>query len=671
MLIARLRFVFIGILVPTSLCSISYSFAALTGHRNRKRLQIASWSGLRGWAFSSQVCEASSQSKDAFNDCTQGLHSKWEDSSSTPDQDEDKDDNEDDDEDDDEEEEEEDDTAPEGITLSVINERNGRLLLREIFPLTNYWAYWIDLQWNVKRIAPGRVVVMSVSRSGCKGLRQAAQHLARMGSLFAEHLTPSAHWIWVFIKGGQTLSETTVIEGSDNTYIETQLVLKQKQFHPNIADSLEKERWHFCDNEDGLGELCDETSPAPLPVPLQPKLSLTSVDPLESVPVIITAGKRFRYLCYTLMRILAAPGVHPENLLVVLGDTSRQTLKVLHLLNINHITLPTHGTGNTKLFHYYRDVFAFIAKTYNDSQNVIMMDEDVEVSPDFFSFMSQTLWLLQHDPSVYCINGHGKHKTISHDIHKVLRGRSMVAWGYALSVTFVKEALKSWLNVAEDVQDFYDLWLYQHVANGRDCIFPDVSRTKHYGIGINTVPFQTESFFQAIPLVEESGVLLTNTSRLTLPLWKHDLTESIKGAKVLTGNPCSETFIPTPATPTTYVIYVNMTKTSDGWPDCWNYYKLLKCLGAWDLTPFSTSPHGLHEGVATFMLSPNATVHAVGVPYSSYSYLRHPSITPWRATPTEGEYEMFTAGFAFPGSIEEIKNRNMTSETLLKQLTWA
>ena len=34
----------------------------------------------------------------------------------------------------------------------------------------------------------------------------------------------------------------------------------------------------------------------------------------------------------------------------------------------------------------------------------LVLEEDLDVSPDFFSFFSQTVRLLEEDPSIYCIS---------------------------------------------------------------------------------------------------------------------------------------------------------------------------------------------------------------------------------------------------------------------------
>ncbi|XP_066956986.1 protein O-linked-mannose beta-1,2-N-acetylglucosaminyltransferase 1-like [Macrobrachium rosenbergii] len=518
--------------------------------------------------------------------------------------------------------------------------------------------------WYTRRIAAGRIVVMSVSMTGCSGLRQAAVLLGRMGSLFAEHLTPSAHWIWVFIMGGRTISETAVIDGSVNANIHTTLLvsedppLDQKTFRRS-----EQRRWQFCDTQDGMGGLCDEYNPSPLPLPTPPGLKHASKDALKDVPVIVTAGVRHQYLYHSLSTILSAAGVHPNNILVALGDAPKPTRELLGLLGMKYTILPTYGDGNKKLFRYYKNVFQLILARFPKAQNVIIIDEDVEVSPDFFSFMSQTMWLLQHEPTLYCINGLGRPQGVAYNSSKVLRGEAQVSWGYAISITFVQEALSIWLQAPDDLGSQYDFWLYLHVAKGRECVFPEVSRSRHYGTGINTDGFITEKYFLSSPLEKESGIQLPTTNRLRLTTWRQDLSASLQTATVLEGNPCSPAFLPRPPTPATFVFYVNMNKNPDGRPDISDYFPVATCLGAWGL-----SPVGLHEGVATFTVSFNVTLHVMGVPFSSYAHLRHPRIKPWALEAARNEEKRIVEAALAQNSRLVIRNLNLTSGDLIHKL---
>ncbi|XP_071548638.1 protein O-linked-mannose beta-1,2-N-acetylglucosaminyltransferase 1-like isoform X3 [Panulirus ornatus] len=512
-----------------------------------------------------------------------------------------------------------------GITLSILDQRRASTIFHKVFPLGQYWAHWADLEWHLSRVAAGRIVVMTVAVSGTVGLRHAAHQLAQLGSLFALHLTPLAHWTWVFVKGGRTISETAVIQ--DHAPHHAHLILPLSLL-PTPSDNnsyLQHQRWQYCAAHGAMGGLCDEYSPDPLPGPTAGPVVHQAA--LAGVPVVVTAGNRYQYLYHTLTTLLAAPGAQHDNLLVVLGDAPPATTQLLRLINVNFTTLPVHGRDNNKLFRYYRSVFHLVAHTFPDAPAVILLDEDVQVSPDFFSFMSQTLWLLHADPTLYCINAYSAtgFNGIAHDPHTVLRARVQVEWGYALSLEFVNEVVRIWPKVASEGDTlFYDEWLYKHGSGGRECVFPEVTRTLHYGIGVNSDAWSTEAYFQSKPLVRRPHVPLEDVGRLLLPQWKEHFSSSIRDATPLTGNPCRRNFVPPVRAATNFVFFYSMRKKPDGEPDYKNFYFAAKCLNAWGV-----SEQGLHERVLTVRVSLLATVYLVGAPHSPYAHLRPRGITPW------------------------------------------
>ncbi|XP_042883772.1 protein O-linked-mannose beta-1,2-N-acetylglucosaminyltransferase 1-like [Penaeus japonicus] len=513
----------------------------------------------------------------------------------------------------------------EGLTLTVLNQRNAAVVFHKVFPLGQYWAHYADLQWHMDRVASGRVVVITVAVSGTVGLRQAAHQLAQLGSLFALHLTPMAHWTWVFVKGGRTISETVILRGVAQHHAHLLLPLSDLPSPTQSSNqSLQQQRWQYCQLHGAMGGLCDEHSPDPLPPPSPPTLAHQSA--LANVPVVVTAGARHQYLYHTLNTLLAAPGAQRSNVLVVLGDAPQPTTQLLRLINVNFTQVPVHGKDNFKLFRYYRSVFQLVARTFPDAPAVIFLDEDVEVSPDFFSFMSQTLWLLREDPTLYCINGFSisGYEGRAFKKSQLFRGSVQVQWGYAVALDFVREALASWEQATSNTM-LYDFWLYMNIRKLRECVFPEVSRTRHFGIGINTIPYLKEAVIR-MPLQIEAPIALQEVSVLKIQSWQKYISQEITEATVLTGNPCRDSFLPSPATARTYVFYYQLN-ILPGWgntPNYFQYHVVVQCLGLWSL-----SEQGHHRGVSVVRFSLNSTLYLVGVPYSFYSNLQQPGNTPW------------------------------------------
>ncbi|MPC32273.1 Protein O-linked-mannose beta-1,2-N-acetylglucosaminyltransferase 1 [Portunus trituberculatus] len=205
-------------------------------------------------------------------------------------------------------------TSPnEGVTLTVLNQRQGTILVHRVFPLGQYWAHWADLEWHLQRVAPGRVVVLAIAVSGAVGLRHAAVRLAALGSLFVLHLPPTAHWTWVFIKGGRTLSETVTLHSRGAHHAHLLLPLSSLPYPPSSEP-----RWHFCATHGAMGGLCDEHDPDPLPPPKPAPVARQAA--LAHVPIIVTAGARHHQ---TLWLLRADPSLYCINTYSATGFSKR------------------------------------------------------------------------------------------------------------------------------------------------------------------------------------------------------------------------------------------------------------------------------------------------------------------------------------------------------------
>ena len=543
----------------------------------------------------------------------------------------------------------------------------------QVFPLWQYWAHWADLEWHLQRIAPGRVVVMAVSVDGLVGLRRATHLLAHLGSLLAPHLPPQAYWTWVFIKGGRTISETaiTTSHGTHHSHLHlplSDMPLPIARMYSGSNVVLEEIRWRYCSHRGVMGGLCDEHSPDPLPPPRTSRV--TNQVALAGVPVVVTAGTRHQYLYHTLTTVLTAVGIEPQNLLIVLGDALQSASQLLLLLNVPHVTLPVEAGTNSKLFQFYRNVFQLLADRYPDAAYAIILDEDVEVSLDFFSFMSQTLPLLNSDPTLCCVNGHAAEGFLglAHDNTRVFRGSTQVEWGYGITLDFVREALSVW-EISGQNTLLYDFWLYMNVQKGRECIYPEVSRTRHFGMGVNTNSYLKEAGPLLMPLVREAPVTLHNVHRLQLDMWRTDLSQNISSAKVLQGNPCHASFLPFPPSSPSYVLYYKLDKAEccNNMPEPYQYANTAKCLGLWWL-----SEQGHHRGVTIARFTWNSTLYLVGCPYSHYCHLRPSAVPLWDVDAlTEEEFTQIGNYAARGMNNVTLMNEHATSDSLIMMLSGA
>ena len=490
------------------------------------------------------------------------------------------------------------------------------------FPLGEIFGHYLDLMWHLERVRNGSVIALIVAGTGTVGLRDSVILLRNLGSLFAQHLQPLSHWCWIFIKGGKTLFESTVI-GSQN--IIKGIASISLSTIPHIPSNLESiDHWKFCQEVDVIGDFCDSFDGARSLDKIESRNQIKS-SVLDNVPVIITAGNRLPYLHHTLKTLMKTPGFRKNKVEVFLGDTSNHVIEMLKLLNINYTPITVYGTGNAKLFQYYRSVFSIIVQKYNTATAVIFMDEDVEVAPDFFSFMDQMIPFLLTDDSLFCVNGHGFHieRHFKGLIDLVERIRTPVAWGYALTIDFISNILSRWPR-GGDHPFLYDVWMLDEISDGRECISPEVSRAKHFGVGINSDAIDLEERFMPLQLPEPFNIRISNLDEITKESWQEKTLRDLTSAKVIDKNPCYID-INSDLIDGNYVLYYLLETAEDETYSISNYHIIGECLGFWAKSDF-----GFHDMVTRLRFSPGTLLFIVGVPTSPYTqYLNLNLTTLW------------------------------------------
>ncbi|KAL7636128.1 UNVERIFIED_CONTAM: hypothetical protein RMT77_013947 [Armadillidium vulgare] len=506
----------------------------------------------------------------------------------------------------------------EGLSMTIFNQRNMNVTFTKVFPLQNFWTEWKNLIWYTQNIPCGRIVVFGIiGEDTASGIRDASVYFASQGSLFSPLLLTETNWLLIFVKCGKIL-----YEGSAFYYLPTfRMSVNFKAYKDLIEpkNQIERERIKFCNENEILGKLCDEFEP--LQIPIKPKIKI-SFDNLKLIPIIICAGSRLPYFFYTLKTLLETPGVQEDNIEVILGGSKKSYETFLNILKIKYKIIKLEGEGNAMLFQYYRQVYQHVYQNYPSSPAAIFLDEDVKVSPDFFSYMNQTIPILKKDPTIYCVNSYSttRGSFLYADPSKLMRSESQVSWGYAVPLDFIKEAIFHW-PTNSSIQALFDHWLRLNIAKGRHCIYPEQSRSLHIGIdGTNTDKTEDEEIFmQRLTLVQKTGVKLTNIEKVLN--YSQFLYNEVKMSVVIAGNPCSENFLLNKTGIFSFFYLMeNFTKEGGGL----NFQLTGLCLGIW-----AYSTMGLYDGVFTVRPTSSATIYAVAVPMSKFSYLKPPDTPLW------------------------------------------
>jgi len=213
-------------------------------------------------------------------------------------------------------------------------------------------------------------------------------------------------------------------------------------------------------------------------------------------PLIIFTCKRAQYLSKTLDDILqniphacrfgcpiviSEDGVHPAVNEVVLEYKSKFEDIGVPLYHIQHrgsasVKDPYHalsqhyGWALNELFQGKIDPMLPIP------QRVIILEEDLNTAPDFFSYMEATSKLLDNDPSLFAVSAFSDNGHLVSDPKRLLRSDFFPGLGWMMARALWSELESKW------PQAYWDDWLREpQQRKNRQVIRPEVSRTYHFG----------------------------------------------------------------------------------------------------------------------------------------------------------------------------------------------
>jgi alpha-1,3-mannosyl-glycoprotein beta-1,2-N-acetylglucosaminyltransferase len=112
-------------------------------------------------------------------------------------------------------------------------------------------------------------------------------------------------------------------------------------------------------------------------------------------------------------------------------------------------------------------------------RQVIMMEDDLDVAPDFLEYFRATLEILRMDPTLWCVsawNDQGMKKFVK-DSELIRRTNFFPGLGWMLTAELWNELAPKWPKGG-----YYDDWMREkEQRKDRDCLYPEVARTYTFG----------------------------------------------------------------------------------------------------------------------------------------------------------------------------------------------
>lgn len=211
----------------------------------------------------------------------------------------------------------------------------------------------------------------------------------------------------------------------------------------------------------------------------------------ESIPVLVLACNRANALRDHLEKLIKYRPSQEQFPIVVSLDCGHSITETEAEKFGKQVEIIKHSPGanaNISIPHKLRKIktYFYIARHYKLALNhvfadqkvssVIITEDDLDIAPDFFSFFSNTRYLLEKDPTLWCVSAWNDNGKLEHiDVNatnKLYRSDFVSGLGWMMTSKTWKELELKW------PLSFWDDWMREpEQRKDRQCIRPEISRT--------------------------------------------------------------------------------------------------------------------------------------------------------------------------------------------------
>ena len=258
--------------------------------------------------------------------------------------------------------------------------------------------------------------------------------------------------------------------------------------------------------------------------------------PLKDAAFLLLCYNRPKYLNETLTSLLSVEGAAAIPVYVSQDGDHAPTAAVARRFSVTHWQRPRvallspRQQGQAWLAQHYKWALDRVLLERNHS-HAILLEDDMVFSPDFVRFFAQTAWLLDADPTLWCVsswNDNGFESLVQPaDASRLFRTDFFPGLGWMLRRQLWRDELSPRFPL-----EHWDHWMrLRSTSQGRDCAAPLVSRNFNIGVsGANMESAQYAKYLKHMRYNTNPHARLVETEKLLHEPYEAAMTELVQRA---------------------------------------------------------------------------------------------------------------------------------------------
>ncbi|XP_042222329.1 protein O-linked-mannose beta-1,2-N-acetylglucosaminyltransferase 1-like [Homarus americanus] len=403
-----------------------------------------------------------------------------------------------------------------GVHLLTLHERSGQVMRAATY-LTWQPENNRQLSQALNDARDGRLLLLLATPEFTMFLGQeVVEQLKSLGSNFADRLAKYESWCLVAQKGVGVLHEvlTTVTHSlgsqaadASPTFLQLMVPLTQERQCGWYGEAGMRERATFCETYDGYGDFCSCDDPPWSPVPK----NSVEYPVQEVIPVAIVTAHRLPHVLRQVGQAWASPGGTNTPITIYVDGHNPEARALGALLNVpvvehdNPVPLGSSARVNEHIKFAVREVF----EGHPTANLAIILEDDLDLAPDFIPYFHQTAPLLTSDPYLMFVNAfnYNSYAHTAYDPRRLYRAHGIPGYGWMTTRQGAAEMLANWVPVNQ-TNAVWDWWVRAKVMRDKDMLMPEVPRTRHMGGGGTHISGFDQVLFSSQPLNNLSLVQL-------------------------------------------------------------------------------------------------------------------------------------------------------------------